>query len=95
MSNIENSRQEPLISFLPKKSIQNLLGLNASTKYEEYNLSPNPVDILSFDNIFLETNIAKRNILKSRQSVIFICIQWMLILVIIILRNSEEENNGR
>ena len=65
---IKNSRQEPLISFLLDDSIRNLLGFNASTIYEEYNLSPNPVDILSLDKIFIETDIAKGMIFKDRQS---------------------------
>ena len=31
-------------------------------------LSPNPVDILSFDNIFLESDIAKGMIYKQKRS---------------------------
>ena len=49
-------------------SIGNLLGFNETILYEEYNLSPNPVDILSFDNIFIETDIAKGMIFKRKQS---------------------------
>ena len=45
---IEISTQGPVISFVPDDSIRDLLGFNATTIYEEYNLSPNPVDILSF-----------------------------------------------
>ena len=56
---MELSRQEPLISFLSNDSIRDLLGFNATTLYEEYNVLPYPVDILSFDNIFLETDIAQ------------------------------------
>ena len=55
---IEISPQGPVISFMFNDSIKDLLGFNARTLYEEYNLSPNPVDILSFDNIFLECDIA-------------------------------------
>ena len=40
-------------------SIKDLLGFIARTLYEEYTLSNNPVDILSFDNIFIECNIAR------------------------------------
>ena len=36
--------------------------------YEEYNLSPNPVDILSFDNIVFECDIAQGMILKGKRS---------------------------
>ena len=46
---IEISTQGPVISFVPDDSIRDFLGFNATTIYEEYNLSPNPVDILSFD----------------------------------------------
>ena len=38
--------------------VKNLLGFIASTLYEEYNLSPNSLDILSFDNIFRQNDIA-------------------------------------
>ena len=40
-------------------SIKDLLGFHAITLYEEYNLSTNPVDNLSFDKIFLECDIAQ------------------------------------
>ena len=43
-SNIEISTQGPVISFLPVDSIRDHLGFNKTKKYEEYNLSPNPVD---------------------------------------------------
>ena len=33
-------------------SMRDLLGFHAIILYEEYNLSPNRVDVLSFDNIF-------------------------------------------
>ena len=36
--------------------------------YQDYNLSPNLVDILSFDNIFLETDIAKGTIFRGKRS---------------------------
>ena len=49
-------------------SIRDLLGCNARTLYEEYNLSPDPVDIISFSNIFIETNFAKGMICKGKQS---------------------------
>ena len=65
---IEISTQGPVITFVPDDSIRDLLGLNTTTIYEEYNLSPNPVDILSFDNIFTETDIAKGMIFKGKRT---------------------------
>ena len=54
---IEISPQGPIVSFMFDDSIRDLLGFNGRTLYEEYTLSNNPVDILSFDNIFVETDI--------------------------------------
>ena len=50
----------PIISFVFGESIRNLLGFHETILYKEYNLSPNPVDILSFDDIFPECDFAKR-----------------------------------
>ena len=58
----------PVITFVPDDSVGNLLGFNKTTIYEEYNLSPNPVDILSFDNIFIDTNIARGLIFKGKRT---------------------------
>ena len=58
----------PIIGFVFEDSIGTLLGVNESILYEEYNLSPNPVDILSFDNIFIETDIAQGMIFKGKRS---------------------------
>ena len=49
-------------------NIGNLPGFNETTLWEEYNLSPNPVDVLSFDNIFIETDIAQGMIFKGRRT---------------------------
>ena len=65
---IDISRQEPFISFLHDDSIRDLLEYNASTISEEYKLSPNPVDILTFDNIFLECDIAEGKNFKGKRS---------------------------
>ena len=65
---IEISPQGPIISFMFDDSIKDLLGFNARTLYEEYTPSDNPVDILSFDNIFLECNIAQGIIFKGKRS---------------------------
>ena len=65
---IEISRQEPFNNFLFDDSIRDLLGFNATTIYEENNLSHNPVDILSFEKIFLETDIAQGIFLEGKWS---------------------------
>ena len=66
----EIATQGPVITFLPDDSIRDLLGFNKIAIYEEYNLSPNPIDILSFDIFFLECNIAQGIFSKSKRSVI-------------------------
>ena len=48
--------------------IKFLLGFNKTTIFEEYNLSPNPVDKLSFDNIFFECDIAQGINFKGKRS---------------------------
>ena len=65
---IEISTQGPVITFVPDDSIRDLLGFNKTTIFEDYNLSPNAVDILSFDNIFLESNIARGMIFRGTRS---------------------------
>ena len=67
---IEISPQGPVISFVPEDSIGQLLGFAKTTIYEEYNISPNPVDIISFDNIFIECDIARGMIFQGRTSAI-------------------------
>ena len=64
----EISPQGPIRSFMFDDSLKDLLGLNARRLYEEYNLSTNPVDILSFDIIFPECDIAHGIIFKGRKS---------------------------
>ena len=65
---IEMSPQGLMINFLFDDSIGDLLGFHAITLYEEYIISPNPVDILSFDNIFNHTNVAQGMIFKGKRS---------------------------
>ena len=65
---IEITDPEAAISFKPSDSIGSLLGFNKRTIYEAYNLSDYPVDILSFDNIFIETDIAQGMIFKGRRT---------------------------
>ena len=49
-------------------SIRDLLGFNARILYEEYTPSNSPVDILSFDNIFFECDIAQGMIFRGKRS---------------------------
>ena len=69
---IEKSAQgpviTPVITFIPDDSIRDLLGFNKTTIFEKLNLSPNSVDILSFDNVFIETDIAKGMVFKGKRS---------------------------
>ena len=66
---IEISTQGPVSTFTPDDSIGKLLGFNKTTIYEKYNLSPpKPVDIISFDNIFIETDIAKSMIFRGKRT---------------------------
>ena len=58
----------PLISFVFDDSIGSLLGFNEILVWGKYNLSDDPVDILSFDNIFIECNIAQGLIFKGKRS---------------------------
>ena len=65
---IKISTQGLVITFAPDDSIGDLLDFNKKTIFEEYNLSTNPVDILSFDNIFIETDITKGMIFKGKRT---------------------------
>ena len=60
--------QGPIIGFVFDDSIGSLLGFDENILWVSYNLSPNPVDILSFDNIFIHTNIAQGMIFKGKRS---------------------------
>ena len=63
---IEKSPQGPILSFMFDNSIRYLLGFHAITLHEGYNFSPNRVDILSFDNFFIHTNIAQGMFFKKK-----------------------------
>ena len=63
-SNIVGSQ----MAFTPTDSIKDLLGLKSKIKHGENNLSHYPVDILSFDNNFIETDIAQGLIFKNKRS---------------------------
>ena len=64
---IENSPQGPIISFIIDDSMRGLLDFKARTFYEEHILSPNRVVILSFDNVFIERDIARATIFKAKR----------------------------
>ena len=65
---IQTKPQGSIIGFVFDDTIGNLLGFNETILYEEYNISPNPVDNLSFDNIFIHTDIAQGMIFKGKRS---------------------------
>ena len=52
----------------PNDRITNLIGLDKTTVFEENNISPNQFDILSFDKIFLECDIAQGMFFKRKRS---------------------------
>ena len=62
------SPQGAIIGFVFDDSIDNLLEFNETILWEEYNLSHNPVDILPFDNIFIETDIAQGMNFKGKRT---------------------------
>ena len=64
---IEIPPQGPIISYMFDDSTKDLLGFSGRILYEEEILSPNPIDILSFDNIFLECDFAQGMIFKGRK----------------------------
>ena len=53
---------------MPNDSIRDLLGFNKTTIFKEFNLSPNPVDILLIINIFLECDIAQGMNFRAKRS---------------------------
>ena len=64
----ETLPQGPIKSFMFDDSLRDHLGFNARTLYEEYNLSHNPVDIISFDKNFIEADIARGMIFRDKRS---------------------------
>ena len=63
---------------LSDESLRDNVGFDAATLYEKYNLLLIPVYILSFDKIFLETDMTEGMIFRGRRSEYFISLQWML-----------------
>ena len=49
---IKTSTKGPIKTFVPYDRLRDHLGFNSTTIFEEYNLSPNPVDILSLTIYF-------------------------------------------
>ena len=65
---IEITIQGPVNTFVPDNSTRSLLCFFKTTIYEEDNLSPNPVVILSFDNFFLRSDIAQVMVFRGKRS---------------------------
>ena len=65
---IEITNPNFLIDFTYDNTIRDLLGFNAVILEDKHNISINPVDILSFDNIFLVCNIAQGMIFKGKRT---------------------------
>ena len=65
---IEINQTGPIISFVLNVGIGKLLGYEETILYHGYNSSPSPVDILSFDNIFIETDVAQGMIFKGKRT---------------------------
>ena len=66
---VEKLSPGSMISFVFDDSVGILLGFNEILMWAKYILSNNPVDILSFDIIFIETNISRALIFKGEQTV--------------------------
>ena len=65
---VEIKPQGAIIGFVFEDSIGSLLGFDEILLWKEYNLSSNPVDIISFGNIFIETVIAQGMMFKGKRS---------------------------
>ena len=56
------------IDFTKDKTIRDVLGFSKRIINEEINFSENPVEIINFDNVFIETNIAKGMIINGKRT---------------------------
>ena len=83
------------ISFNHDDSRRELLAFDSVVIYEQYNLSPNPVEILSFDNMFMETNIAQGMTSQIDLQQFFIHLRWTLIPVVDKLKKLEVAFGGK
>ena len=82
------------ISIIHDDSIRDLLGLIPLVRFEEIYSSDNSVDIISFDNILLEKDIAHGMFFKVKNLQVFKNSHGTLILDINTLKNLEEVFNG-
>ena len=64
---IEIIPQEPISSYVFEDNIKKLLGFRETMLFQENKLSSNPVDIFSFDNIFIHKDIAQGMIFKGKR----------------------------
>ena len=62
------SIHRPVITYVPDDSIRDLSGYNKITIYGKSKASQNTVDMLSFDNFFLECNVARGMSFKGKRS---------------------------
>ena len=62
--------------FINGGSIRKLLGSKLSVKHQEYSLSDYPIDILTFDNFFLATDISQRIVFEQSEQELSITSQW-------------------
>ena len=86
---LEFFRRETLNNFIPDVSIQDFLGSNPDTLRKKLRLTRNPVDILSFDKIFLEFDIPQGIIfLEANDQECIITSQWLQILITKTLKHS-------
>ena len=65
---IQIQLQGAIIGLVSDDTIGHLPGFNDTMLWEDYNLSPNPVDIFSFDNFFIHTDIAQGMIFNGKRS---------------------------
>ena len=67
-STIEISPQGPIVSFASDDTFRSILGFRETINYKEYNLSHNAFGILSYDNTFVECDIAHGMIFRGKRS---------------------------
>ena len=65
---VEIKPQGAIIGFVFEDSIRNLLVFHETVFHKEYKLSENLIDVISFDNIFIETDFAQGLIFHGRRS---------------------------
>ena len=67
---VEILPKRSIIGFVFDDNIGNFLRFNETILWQEYNLSPNPVDSLPFDNVFLGTDVAHGMIFRGNRAAI-------------------------